>query len=475
MSLRHLVLPMLAACALPGAEITLAGGQVIQGEIVDRTDGWVTIDVDSHEGEIRMKLAESRIAKVDGAEPAPASEPAAPAPLAGSPHGTYAELQIRGVVGKEIRAQGVQEAILAARRLGLRHLVFVINTTAAASNADEALAIAAVLAKHRSSMQYHALIEQGIGSGLVFALHAHSLHLMPGAKVGGDRAAVAAADDEALALRADLAYRAAAFAAEAGKSGDLFAAMIDPRRHFCAWRDAQGVVVTGPERPDTIAADAVLAEDADDQVLVLTAEQFVAAGMPLIEAAAGIGAAIGQANWQDRGQGPAKAYADGNAVGIRRAENAASDTQRRIEQVASRRDKAHQVLLHSIEQARTNDPAKGDYKTVQATSGGGGTWYRHGGHVRPPVYRRDDGSDGSTYDTHLFTGDSRKEWVWRTDTTLRFLNDALSAAKSLEKLDPAAVELGMDPIFAVGEISQIIGDLRTAIDRVTSQRNRKGE
>ena len=129
------------------------------------------------------------------------------------------------------------------------------------------------------------------------------------------------------------------------------------------------------------------------------------------------------------------------------------------------------MLTHAIEQARASDPSRGSYATIQARTSSGGRAYRVGGRVRYRVYGEDD---GETYDTQRFTTDSRREWQWRSDTTLGFLNDALAAARSLKKLDPQAVELGLDRLYPDGELELLITELQTAADRVTAERNRVG-
>lgn len=143
----------------------------------------------------------------------------------------YIVVPIKGTVGEEVTATGVRNALDAASKRQLRHVVFQIDSPG--GYVYEAKAILDVLAEFDEALVYHAFIEKGaISAACVFAAGADHIYAKPDATLGG---ALAFSQDETSGNTqvdskfnsiwgAELAARADA----KGHPGDVFRAMAVP-------------------------------------------------------------------------------------------------------------------------------------------------------------------------------------------------------------------------------------------------------
>ncbi|MDA3960059.1 MAG: hypothetical protein PF961_04650, partial [Planctomycetota bacterium] len=294
---KRLLALSLFAGALCGAEIVLDDGQVINGTVIGKSGDKVMIEIDAGQGATaKVGMPAGRIIEVR--DDSPEENQVAATALGGfaGRGGGYAEVKITGTVGGEITAKGIEQAIIAARRNGVRSLVFNVDSEGS-GNLEEVRRIGRVLTKYRGSMDYHAYVKHCIGPALIFVHQAHHIHMAPDSRVGGPMIP-ADADEEELLMRSDIAHNATAQAREFGRDGRMIGAMIDPAITLAAWQAADRVQMA-PALPSDVAKDKVIVVDGPDEVLVLTSAQLAKAGFKPVATVADIGAVIGRTDWDD--------------------------------------------------------------------------------------------------------------------------------------------------------------------------------
>ena len=327
-----------------------------------------------------------------------------------------------------------------------------------------------VLAKHRRSLQLHVILRKAIGAAILFPLHSHSNHLTQGAVIGGNPPA-ADEDDETKTLRTDIAYQIGAIAEANDKPEEIFRAFVNPTETVAIWKK-DGKAQIGAFLPDGISPDDVLLKNDAKSILTLKADNF--ANAKLVAKPADLGSLLAIDGWAAGSEGPQEDLPVPESLEKRAARNELN-TQRRIDRVVQRRLKSARTMEHAIEQAKEWDPNKGNYATVQVwVNNYGGRWRAANvngrTHYRPHrVGGWYDNGGSRKRDTKRFTTDSRREWQIRSRNTTRYLGDALQAAKSLKSLDRQAVKLGLEPMYEVAELDNLIKELTRTQQAVAQQ------
>ncbi|MEC9372678.1 MAG: hypothetical protein VYC34_02500, partial [Planctomycetota bacterium] len=152
------------AAAASGARVDLLDGRSFTGEIVEETEKVVALRTVIAGIETTLELPRSLIAKIDRAaiwerENEAAREERARGERndgAGGGLTSYLEVPIVGEIGVDVTANGVEHAIAFARRGGIQHIVFAIDT--AGGYVEEAVKIAGVIDRYDDELQTHAVL-----------------------------------------------------------------------------------------------------------------------------------------------------------------------------------------------------------------------------------------------------------------------------------------------------------------------------
>lgn len=349
---------------------------------------------------------------------APARERPAPAARPSREEARYLEIPIEGEFGKDIIPIGVANALEQAKRRGVEHVVFRINSNGGAVWAAED--IATIMAEHEDAFTYHAVMDKAISASIWVALSCHTMHMTPGATMG---AAVAYTRDTSTGeLEVDAKFNsalAASLAARAerkGHSPELVRAMVIGAAEAYAWKDESGEWRIGAERPKQFQPDSLRTLDTGDTVLTLTAQEADELGFArLLESGEtdDLREALGVERWRGLGRVGANE--------MERARNKAKPIFERFD-----------VLLiewrDAVARANAANPgAHNDYRVD------------YGGNL----------TDGS-----------RRAWQQRTDAAIREWNRARAILVELEKLERQRAELNISRwVESV--------DLKTSFDLVT--------
>jgi hypothetical protein len=434
--MRRLLPLVLAIAGANAAEIRLLNGQVLTGQVLGRNDT-----------EIVVKLAEGALVTLKADEVQAVTGADAPSPGKAQPRvqpGTYAEIPVTGAIGKDIFASALVEGVVRAHQLGMRDVVFTIDS-AGWNDIDEARAVFRELGRYNQSVRMHALVRDCRGDALAVLLQCETVHLLPGARIGG----IDGPADENI-QRAELARRVAAAATARGWPGRVFSAMVDPAEVLVAWKDESGQAQFGEDLPADVPAERKVLSVAAGTSLVLTESVLKQSRLRFVDDAAGVGTALAIAGWQAGPAVPREVVAQTAEQLRNRRADAANQMQQSIERAVSRRDAAEEVLRASVKSAAEWDPAKGDYATYHNDWGWG--W---GG------------------DSNQLTSASRKDWKARTDNALRFLDRAGGAVKELVRYEDECERLGVPRKRSKTQLDTIFADLQAKALHLQKNRDRK--
>lgn len=226
-----------------------------------------------------------------------ASSPTKPSDAKRSEADRYVEIPIVGIIGKDVLAKGIIDALTPAKRRGVGHVVLVFDSPG--GKADDARAIASALDSFANDFQFHAIIKGKVGGAALWALTACTdIHISTDAAAAGAPIITPDAGDsgENATMARDLAVRATARGMSG--AGVLFAAVVHrpaavyatgasgPQQVLSATKPADGAaqLIDGPETLLTIHAKLLL-------------ELGVAHTMPKTEPAE-LGDVIGLIGWK---------------------------------------------------------------------------------------------------------------------------------------------------------------------------------
>jgi len=196
-------------------------------------------------------------------------------PRARTTRTTFVVIPVTGTIGQETNAYGLRTALQQARRKGISHVVFTIDSPGGL--VYDAVDTLEVLKEYDDTMTYHALVEEGaISAASVYVAAADKIWVRPGSRVGGAVAFTGDASSGTTQVDAKLnsiwAAEIASRAEAKGYPGDVFRAMVDPAAEV--WIDAEGKVY--PSRPSTAGAQQL---DNSRTILTIRAEQMIKIGM----------------------------------------------------------------------------------------------------------------------------------------------------------------------------------------------------
>ena len=351
-------------------------------------------------------------------------------------------------------------------------MVLEIDTQPGYSDPEALRDLVASLERYSERLNLHALVTDGRGAGAVVALACHTIHLVPGGRIGG---VMPEPREDTTAEFAVILRRAAATVGELaqrhGTNPLIARAMIDPAQSVAVWRDADGATQVGPFLPSDTAEDQVLIrEEADDGVLVVDSGQVEAAGRASAADAAALGEVLTVADWADQGDRGSELMAAEARKANAAAERTASRLQRDTDRSLDRRATIFDDYQHAMTMVAQYDPSGHSYETITAVNSNRRQWRRTGGigiHV-------DDDNRSSTYDTNRFTRDSRNRRQRDIDITVGFLDQAIQAVTSMASLEKRADRAGVARAYAAEDLERVEQELRVRRQALAQTRNDRG-
>jgi hypothetical protein len=397
----------------------------------------------------------------------------------------YLVVPVSGVFGKDIYAIGFRAVLRYARAHGIQHIVFELDT--GGGDLTEARNTYRVLQAYREFLTYHAIIRRCAGDALVVPLWCDSVHILPGATVGGsvDPALFAQAGFDEQIVRSQTAKEAALHAERMGRRPLVARAMLDPSVEIAAWQDAAGGLQVARSQPaDCVDCKTVFAAPAGE-LLVLNSKQATMLGVrTLTGGPAELGAASGFDNWKEESDygrtvmlraakhvsSQAEAAALEMATAKTTAERAAARKSQQEAARAMRYDRAVQAnnssrqavnaqIKHDMEQAATWDPSKQEYQSYSNRR------YRGWGGDNSYQFSR----------STRWSQESRRKWRDYTNNAIMHLEEVTKGIAAMEKLEKEAVKLRLEPSFQVGELERMDKDIELKTAYLYKHRSKNGD
>lgn len=427
-----LLLVFLAAVAqdASGDVITLRSGEVIEGEVIEVTRTKVTVKIKLHNIPTTQTYRRSEVKDIEykplpdgfwdpprrddsetddddtGTEDTPEleeSEEGTEEPRSRSrrsssrssdPDDMYVVVPIEGGIGSEVTADGVRKALTQAKGRKAGHIVFVVDSPG--GYVYEAVNFLEVLKEFDEDFVYHCVIDAGaISAAAVFAAASDHIYVRPDARLGG--AVAYTTENTSGAAEVDAKFNSiwsaniASRADSKGHQGDVFRAMVVLEAEL--WQGPDG----------TLSAAAIPGGtkiDGADTILTIRASQMVDGGMA--RAFEGgidtLGELVGRDNWTEV-----------PGVGVRAMTLAArerADMQRRY-------DTSIAEYRRELETFNREHPNSFQYRVLRYDNG---------------VYRLDPRS--------------MREWVARSDRTIRACERMLRYLKELASINSKAERTG---------------------------------
>jgi len=370
--------------------------------------------------------------------------------------GSYLELPLKGKLGEEITASGVEKALKSAKAAGIRNIVFSVDS----SGGDQMVCkdLVNLLGAADKDFKFYALVTEATGTAVVFIVRADKIFVRPDAKLGGVKLNTAKIEQDtgvgADVILSNIALNAGVQAKMRGRSAELIQAMIDPMEPVFAWKDA-GKVEFGRSLPKGTAKENILLEHKGGKVLTLTAAEAVALGFAekYEGGADGLGKVLGVDGWAAKGNAGAtmtEAAADEKKV----QEGQKNDRQKfLIDQNRKRREATKTGIERCLDVAHSWNPKLGTYSTQKEW---GGYWDSNGG-----------------YDTGRLTPEARRKWQDRTSITVDYLSKAQGGVVEMKRLEKEAKGMGQELTYPEGKLDTIYEDLSLTITMLERERDKR--
>lgn len=445
--------------------LTTSDGRVFEGTVASEKDGLVQFDTVVSDVRARLSFPKAKIKSIDkkpvsqSALDASAVDPALSEPAADAVN-LYLEIPVKGRLKEQVFAQPIRSTLAYAKTHGVKHIVFTIDSTGGA--VDEAGTIARTLRQFESGLTYHAIITNCTGEALVIPFLCETVHLQPGATVGGSEQKMAnlpakyAAEDEAV-VRAQIGEKLVEVARQRGRKGDIIRAMIDPTAVLAAWIDNNKQIQTGPGVPAGIPKDRVIFVDGPDTVLVLSFEQATRLGIPTIQGGAdALGPLLKLPNWKEESSYGRDIMQRAVVINRQRAASAQAKFEDAVARNIHMRETTKEAIQENLKQAAQWNPTDASYETLKTYADLG--FGPFGG-----------------WDTQLWTPESRLKWRNRTEACAHFLSKAQSGITTMIRLDKEAASLGLSPTYKDGKLSLMLEDVNMKLKMLARGANRIGE
>lgn len=359
--------------------------------------------------------------------------------------GGYIELPLKGKLGEEITASGVDKALKGAKAAGVKNIVFSVDS----EGGDQLVAkeLVNILANADKDFKYYAVVQEAVGLAVVFIVRADKILVRPGAKIGGARIDTLKAERDtgvgADVILSNVALNAGVQAQLKGRAPELVRAMIDSTEPVFAWKGADGKPVFGRSLPKEVAKDHVLLEHKAGKLLTLTDAEAVSLGFAekYDGSVADLGKTLGIDGWTSKGSATATMT---EAAAIEKKDNEAAKTDRQkfqIDQNKKRREATKAGIERCLQVAHEWNPKLGTYST-----------------------QKDWGNYWDGYqDSNRLTPEARRKWQDRTAITVDYLKKARGGVADMVKLEKDAKGMGQEAMYPDGKLEMMYEDLGITI------------
>ena len=457
---------ILAAPGLARADIIeLSDGRRFEGDLLAQNNSIVKIDTRVRGIRTTLSFPRAEIKTIEEGELAPGFFDPPPAdPRVSDPKKSgegqvfYLEVPIVGEFGEDVFAGGVRSALSYAKRHGIEHVVFTIETDSA--NLDEALAFYRLLKTRKGTLKLHAVVKNCLGEGLAVALWCDTVTLLPGAKIGGlgrklSEISEKIDPEEEDVVRAQMAEDAIRHTGKSGALAEIVRAMLDPSETLAIWKDDEGDLATGANPPEGVAAKRVVVSVDEGTPLQLSSDHIKAFGRPLLEGSAkDLGKLLGIEGWALESDYGSKVM---ERVAVREKKKASAKQaafEKKVRRNIDRREATERSIAHNMQKAAEWDPTESNYETYSRRWNWGWGW------------------DGE-WRTKQLTEDSRKKWRNRTDACMHFLKRAGKGLTAMKRLDEEANKLGLETTYKEGVIDDLLADLKARLVVLHQHRDKR--
>lgn len=461
------------ACLAIADKVVLKSGQEYTGEVVEQSGGEVKFRTKVGPIVTVLTLRRHEIKRIetgplpdgfwpskddapsaggddDGAE---AEAPGAPAAASSSAE-QYLRIPIEGAIGGEVFAKGVDRALKHAQRKRIARVVFDIDTPG--GSVGEATDIANAITAHRQAMaergiepEIIAFVRHAISAGIWIAFSCDRIFIVDGGSIGG---AVAYTRDHSTGdaevdakMNSILAADVASLAESNGYPAPVVKAMMIMAEECWAWPAGSGEVHISSEKPrDDDAARKAWKVDGSSTVLTLKSDEAVRLGIAEVVRGGvdALGPAMGLTAWSSAGPAGEQAMKWGADQGARERAKAEANFEELVKVVEEIKLINDVLLPRAYEVAIAAHPLNGRY-----------------------MINRESGQ---------FSGESRLEWMRRTDEALDAWEDVQNGLKKLDKLDRRHKDLSGQAYFnrthgrfVAKDLERIISDLKRNRDRTS--------
>lgn len=447
--------------------VRLKDGSMVEGQVVRESDAGVLFDGKFSGLRATLEIPAGSIESIER-RPLPDGffDPAPPPARASDPASfdlddtLYLEIPIAGRFGEQVFAEGIARALAYARRNAVGHVVFVIDSPG--GDIDEAGRAYQALGRVHDDIRLHAYVRECRGAALGVALRCDSIFMAPGASIGGSDELLFTEEGDASELerrvvQSQLASQIAQETTSTPEGADVVRAMLDPREQLVLWIDEYDEFNTARTLPEGVAPDRVLLSVGENELLVLDDNTAARLGLPTVPGGVRmLGDELALEDWTPESDIGRQAMDAARIANERRAASAQTRFENQVRQNVERRERTAQAIETNIDLAIEWDPAGGEYAS-------------YGSVVRSKRGYLRVGSGGS----RTWTKQSQRDWRYRTDAALGYLNKALRATGSMQSLDREAERLGLDPTYPDGELEKISREIRRHMDFLSRNRNRK--
>lgn len=361
---------------------------------------------------------------------------------------SYLLIPIKGTIGVEATADGVEQALKDAKERSIRHIVFELDTPG--GYVQDAEKMADLIEAHRASapadspVKFHAYIRNALSAGIWVVFSCDEVCWAEGASAGAavtfskDRTTGAAEVDAK--MNSAFAAKVAAIAEKHRHSPHFVRAMMVPEAKVYSWRDGRGnAVISGTAPVDKSAITEFRVLDDQGSILTLSASDAAAVGFGKVVPAGpeGLGAVNSVPDWKSAGDAGEKAMAQAAKTRQRELEQAGKDieTIRGIE-------KEFRLIIGKIDgmitAANSADPLQEQY-TVDSSGN--------------------------------FTASSRAAWKANCDRAIDLWDEVLNSIDDLQRLDGRHKRLGGDGLLDKAGKKWVVGEIR---DKAKWLREKRG-
>lgn len=462
----RIALLVLVVCAVTRADVlTLNDGRQFQGRKRSETPDIIQFDTVISGIQATLSFKPDEVKSLDtkslpegffeGADPAAAGadQPATEETL-------FLEIPIVGRLKEQVFVQAVQSTLAYAKREGVRHIVFTVDSNG--GPLDEAILLYRKLREYEGDLTYHSIIKNCTGEALVVPFLSESLHLMPGCTIGGanqslENVPARWAKQAEEVVREQIAENLETAARQRGRKGQIIKAMFDPQIILAAWQDSSGEVVSGSTPPTDLPAERLIFQDGPDSVLVLSFDQARKLGVPEIKGGVNeLGSLLGLPGWREQSDRGRSDMNKAIAFNRRKAANAQAKFEDSIARNVRLRQTTVEAIQYNLKQAANYNPTTASYKTLSGYFNAGWDPY-------------------ATFDTKIWTPESQQRWRDRTEACGFYLERAIKGIQSMISLDKEAATLGLSPTYRSDELLQMLDDASTKLTMLNRNRNRIGE